>query len=124
MNFHSSPPDVIAAELKTDLLRGLEEAEAYSRQKEFGRNELREAPRQPLWRRFLEQFKDLVVWILIAAAVIAGLLGDVTDTFAILAIVLLNGLIGFFQQERAEQEAILALYMAALGMASAPANDD
>ena len=108
MNSHSSALDVIAAELKTDLLRGLEEAEAASRRKQFGPNELREAPRQPLWRRFLEQFKDLVVWILIAAAVIAGFLGDVTDTFAILAIVLLNGLIGFFQQERAEQ-AIAAL---------------
>ncbi len=108
MTFHSSTPDAIAAELKTDLARGLEESEADLRQKQLGPNELREAPRQPMWRRFLEQFKDLVVWILIVAAVIAGFLGDVTDTVAILAIVLLNGLIGFFQQERAEQ-AIAAL---------------
>ena len=108
MNFHRFAPDAIAIELKSDLHCGLEDAEASSRRKQFGPNELREAPLQPLWRRFLEQFKDLVVWILIAAAVVAGLLGDVTDTFAILAIVLLNGLIGFFQQERAEQ-AIAAL---------------
>ena len=108
MNFHSSALDAIAAELKTDLTRGLKEAEAGTRRKQFGPNELREAPRQPFWRRFLDQFKDLVVWILIAAAVIAGFLGDLTDTIAILAIVLLNGLIGFFQQERAEQ-AIAAL---------------
>lgn len=108
VNFHSSALEAIAAELKSDLARGLEEAEADSRRERLGSNELREAPRRPMWRRFLEQFKDLVVWILIAAALIAGLLGDVTDTFAILAIVLLNGLIGFFQQERAEQ-AIAAL---------------
>jgi Ca2+-transporting ATPase len=61
-----------------------------------------------MWRRFLGQFQDLVIWILIVAAVISGVMGDVTDTVAILAIVLLNGLIGFFQQERAEQ-AIAAL---------------
>jgi len=90
------------------LLCGLEEVEASSRRRQYGANELREAPRRPLWRRFLDQFKDLMVWILVAAAVIAGFLGDAMDTFAILAIVLLNGLIGFFQQERAEQ-AIAAL---------------
>lgn len=108
MIFHSVTADATATELKTDLARGLDVAEVDSRRKQHGPNELREAPRQPMWRRFLEQFKDLVVWILIAAAVIAGFLGDVTDTVAILAIVLLNGLIGFFQQERAEQ-AIAAL---------------
>ena len=59
MKFHSSTPDAIAAELRTDLNRGLEESEADLRRKQFGPNELREAPRQPVWRRFLEQFKEV-----------------------------------------------------------------
>ena len=53
--------------------------------------------------KFAAQFNQLVVWILIAAAVIAGATGDLIDTAAILAIVLLNGVLGFVQEERAEQ---------------------
>jgi Ca2+-transporting ATPase len=108
VQFHSATLPEIAAELRTDLQLGLAQTEARDRREKLGANELREAPRLPWWRRFLEQFQDFVVWILIAAAVIAGFLGDFTDTIAILAIVLLNGLIGFLQQERAEQ-AIAAL---------------
>jgi Ca2+-transporting ATPase len=79
-----------------------------------GFNELVEAPPVPLWRKFLSQFTDLVIWILIVAALISGLLGEWADTLAILAIVLLNGLLGFFQEERAEQA------LAALQKLSAP----
>ncbi|MFN0020863.1 MAG: cation-translocating P-type ATPase [Pirellulaceae bacterium] len=105
---HALTADALATELKTSLTGGLNDAEVSSRQQQFGPNELREAPPLPMWRRFLGQFQDLVIWILIVAAVISGVMGDITDTVAILAIVLLNGLIGFFQQERAEQ-AIAAL---------------
>ena len=58
----------------------------------------------PMWKRFLGQFAELIVWILIAAALIAGLLGEWLDTLAILAIVLMNGILGFLQEEKAQRE--------------------
>ena len=66
-----------------------------------GPNQLAEAPPVPMWRRFLGQFREPVIGILIVAAVIAGAMGEWVDTLAILAIVLLNGLLGFLQEERA-----------------------
>ncbi len=101
-------------ELGGDPIRGLDPTLASERLSQVGPNALREAPPKPLWKKFLAQFNELVVWILIAAAVISGVLGDVVDTIAILAIVLLNGCIGFFQEHRAERA------LAALAKLSAP----
>jgi len=56
-----------------------------------------------VWKKLAGQFSDLVIWILIVAAVIAGVIGEWVDTVAILAIVLLIGMIGFMQEERAER---------------------
>ncbi|MCA9262741.1 MAG: HAD-IC family P-type ATPase, partial [Planctomycetales bacterium] len=87
---------------------GLTTDQARQRIQQHGPNVLQEAPGIPRWRKFLGQFKELVIWILIVAAVVAGIVGEWPDTIAILAIVVLNALIGFFQEERAEQ-AIAAL---------------
>ncbi|MDZ4683752.1 MAG: cation-translocating P-type ATPase [Planctomycetaceae bacterium] len=92
--------DVVAA-LQTDVERGLAADVVAARQAEYGPNQLAEAEAEPWWRALLAQFNQLVVWILIAAAVLSGLLADVTDTVAILSIVLLNGLLGYFQEARA-----------------------
>jgi Ca2+-transporting ATPase len=100
--WHSESREEIFARLKTQEA-GVTEEEAQRRLEEYGPNELAEQPPTPLWIKFLKQFNELVIWILIVAAVIAGLAGDFVDTVAILAIVLLNGLIGFFQEARAEQ---------------------
>ena len=81
---------------------------------EHGPNQLAEEPGSPVWLRFLRQFNELMVWILIAAAIISGAVGELIDTFAILAIVLMNGVIGFVQEERAENA------LAALRKMSAP----
>jgi Ca2+-transporting ATPase len=66
-------------------------------------NRLRQAPPTPTWRRFVGQFNELVIWILIGGAVISLFLGEFVDAAAILAIVVLNGVLGFVQEERAEQ---------------------
>src|SRR5262249_43036586 len=87
---------------------GLSTEQVLCLRQKYGLNELAEPPPIPLWQKFLAQFTDLVIWILIVAAVVSGFLGEWTDTIAILAIVLLNGILGFFQEERAEQ-ALVAL---------------
>src|SRR5262245_31036417 len=100
---HSLAVEELAAALGSHLDTGLSDEQASQIRAQQGPNELQEAPPVPAWLRFLGQFKDLVIWILIVAAVVAGLTGEVADTIAILAIVLLNGVIGFIQEERAEQ---------------------
>ena len=100
---HARAVEHVISHLDVDVERGLTTAEAGQRRLRFGENRLPEAAVRPAWLKFAAQFNQLVVWILIAAAVIAGATGDLIDTAAILAIVLLNGVLGFVQEERAEQ---------------------
>lgn len=100
---HSEPLQALLGTLGVDVQSGLAADEVERRRREFGDNRLREAPRDSVWKRLWSQFSDLVIWILIVAAVISGLLGEWIDAGAILAIVVLNGLLGFFQEQRAEQ---------------------
>jgi Ca2+-transporting ATPase len=82
---------------------GLTAAEAARRLAEQGPNELQEVRSVSPLAIFIGQFKSLIVWILIIAAVVAGALGETVDAIAILAIVLLNGVIGFHQEFKAEK---------------------
>jgi Ca2+-transporting ATPase len=88
--------------LRTDLGRGLSANEALARLASDGPNELREMPPPPWWRSLLAQFNQLVIWILFAATIVSGFLGDWLEAGAIFAIVLLNGFLGFFQERKAE----------------------
>ncbi|HEY0669057.1 MAG TPA: cation-translocating P-type ATPase [Sphingobacteriaceae bacterium] len=74
----------------------------------YGLNKLEDKKKKPVWLLFLDQFKDFMILVLIAAAIISGFMGDVTDAIIILIIVLLNAVLGFVQQYRAEK-AMLAL---------------
>ncbi|TKS60899.1 MAG: HAD family hydrolase [Nitrospira sp.] len=96
-------PDKLTALLGTDSERGLAGQEVERRRTEFGPNELPEAPPPSLVKLFLSQFTSVIVWVLIGAAIVSGLLEDWLDAAAILAIVLLNGLLGFVQEFRAER---------------------
>jgi Ca2+-transporting ATPase len=100
---YAQPTEAIIGALATDRDHGLTVAEVTARLARFGPNCLSEAPPVPLWKKFLSQFKELVIWILIVAAIISGAVGAWADTAAIVAIVLLNGIIGFLQEEKAER---------------------
>ncbi|MEK6617871.1 MAG: cation-translocating P-type ATPase [Nitrospirota bacterium] len=101
--WHALSPEALAGELRTNLGMGLPESEAGRRLADLGLNELPEAPPVSPLRLFLAQFASLIVWVLIGAAAISGLLADWVDTAAILAIVVLNAALGFIQEYRAER---------------------
>ena len=93
--------DETVRELSTDLHRGLSADEVARRRQQFGWNELLEVPPIPFWKKLLQQFRELMVWLLIVAAIISGVLGDWIDAAAIFAIIALNIAISLFQEERA-----------------------
>ena len=106
---HRRLADDVVAALRTDSKRGLTDAEVRSRLERYGPNELATEKPIPAWRRFLAQFQDvLVILLLVATGISAGLWvyeRDETlpyEAIAILAVVLLNGTLGYVQQARAE----------------------
>jgi Ca2+-transporting ATPase len=100
--------------LETNPMQGLTQAEAQRRLVEYGSNELIERDRKSPWRILGEQLIAIMVVILIIAAVISALLGDYIDAVAIIVIVVLNAILGFTQEYRAEKA------MAALKKLSVP----
>lgn len=101
--WHALTPETLSRELQTDVARGLSAEEAVTRLTSHGPNELPEAPPPSPLQILLAQFSGLIVWILIGAAFISGLLQEWVDAAAILAIVVLNALLGFVQEYRAER---------------------
>lgn len=100
MDWHLKHHDEVLR-LTESTAEGLTTAEAAARLSLHGPNELQVKKKTPLWLLFLNQFKDVMIIILVAAAVISGVVGDLTDTIVILIIVLLNAIIGFVQEYRA-----------------------
>ncbi|MCR8641722.1 calcium-translocating P-type ATPase, SERCA-type [Paenibacillus sp. N1-5-1-14] len=88
---------------KVDPHKGLEWEEAKGRREEAGYNELSEGPTVSPITLFLNQFKDFMVLILMAATLISGLLGEYMDAITIVAIIIINGVLGFIQEFRAER---------------------
>ncbi|MBW7850503.1 MAG: HAD-IC family P-type ATPase [Rhodospirillales bacterium] len=91
----------VADRLGSDLRRGLVEDEVRRRQAAFGPNRLPEEKIRPAWLRLAEQFRSVLILVLIGAAVLAGLVGDLLDMIVILAVVAFNALLGFYQERRA-----------------------
>ncbi len=100
---HALPIEDVLDRLAVDPGRGLSDDEVALRQKAAGLNQLAEPRISPGFWRFARQFLEPVIGILLAAAILSGFLGDWIDTLAILAIVLLNGVLGFVQEERARR---------------------
>ena len=117
---HREPAEAVLTALGSDATDGLSQAEAERRLAEHGPNRLKSAPETPWWRHLLEQFQNFLVIILLVATVISmaeWLLQDPRESalpyeaIVILAIVVLNALLGFFQEARAERsvKALMAL---------------
>lgn len=112
MQWHTGKPEEIMEKLGSSPL-GLAATEAQNRLRVHGPNELTEKAKKTLFMMFLDQFKDFMILVLIAAAVIAGVIGEASDTIAIIVIVVLNAVIGFVQEYRAEKAMELLKKMSA-----------
>jgi Ca2+-transporting ATPase len=102
-SWHGADVGAVARQLDTDPVAGLSNAQASSRLAEFGPNSLRAKKKKTPLVLFLEQFKDFMIVVLIASAIVAGVIGEMADTIAIVVIVALNAMIGFVQEYRAEK---------------------
>jgi P-type Ca2+ transporter type 2C len=103
MKFHEMSESDIEKSLDTNFSDGLSDKQAELRIKQQGYNELQEGEKQSALLLFFSQFKDFMVLVLLAATFISGLLGEYIDAIAIIAIVLINGILGFFQERKAEK---------------------
>ncbi len=113
-HWHCLDREGAAAHLDTDLNAGLSADVAASRLAQAGPNVLQEAARRSPFAMLVSQFTDFMILVLIAAAVVAGFIGEPQDTIAIVVIVFLNGIMGFVQEYRAERA------MAALKQMASP----
>lgn len=103
MMFHEMKEEDVEKVLNTDVNQGLTASDVEKKRKQFGWNELQEGEKQSALMLFISQFKDFMVLVLLAATLISGLLGEYIDAIAIIAIVLINGFLGFFQERKAEK---------------------
>jgi P-type Ca2+ transporter type 2C len=101
--WYATPVQDAVRDLDVDPATGLSPVEAQRRLERYGPNRLAEAPKEPRWRAFLRQFQDLLIVILLIAAVVSLLVSREWETpIAIVVVVLLNATIGFVQESKAE----------------------
>ncbi|MDM7830279.1 cation-translocating P-type ATPase [Cellulomonas edaphi] len=98
---YAEDPDAVLRALRSSA-DGLTDEQSAARLAQVGPNRLPEAPRRPALLRFLSHFDDVLVYILLAAAVLKALLGDWVDFAVILAVAVINALVGFIQEGRAD----------------------
>ena len=98
----------VSEKLHTDTEKGLSSSEVSKRYETYGRNELKAKPKKTLLAKFIEQFKDFMIIVLIIAAIVSGIVGvqqgeGIADTFIILIVVIVNAIIGVAQESKAEK---------------------
>ena len=107
--WHTKNIKEIERELRTNINTGLGDKDVQIRQDEFGKNKIEEGKKESLFVKFLNQFKDFMIIILIIAAIISAIVsyiegtGDYFDSIIIIAIVVFNGIMGLIQEAKAEK---------------------
>ena len=107
--WYTKSVEEVARDLRTNLKVGLREKDIEEREKQFGKNKIREAKKEGLLVKFIKQFNDFMIIILIIAAIVSAIVsymegtGDYLDSIIIIAIVFFNGLMGLIQETKAEK---------------------
>ena len=110
MNYYSESSENVVKKLSSDITRGLSKAQAEEKQEQYGKNKLREKKKKTNLQRFVDQFKDVMILILIAAAAVSfviacteGNLKAFFEPLLILGIVIVNAIMGVMQESKAEK---------------------
>ena len=108
INWYHEEVEAIVKELHTDIQNGLTKQQVEINREKFGKNELQAKKKKSLFIKFLEQFKDFMIIVLIIAAIVSGAVGiaegeGITDTVIILIVVIVNAIIGVAQENKAEK---------------------
>jgi Ca2+-transporting ATPase len=101
--WHTKTRETVLQELGVDAGQGLSDAEAAARLARYGPNRLKGKKKKTLLAMFLEQMKDMLIYVLLGAAVITIAVGEYMDAAIILAVIILNGIIGVLQEHKAEK---------------------
>lgn len=101
--FYTLSTQELEDKFKVSACTGLTKEDAKSRREKYGDNRLSEEKKRPWWISFAEQFQDFMVLVLLGATLISAFLGEYTDAITILIIVLVNAVLGFVQEYKAEQ---------------------
>jgi len=103
MNWHKQKSEEVLKNLGTCREKGLTDLEAKERLERYGPNELKEKPKEGFLSKLIDQFSDFLVLILIAAALFSILIGEIRDSIVIISIVIINALLGIYQEAKAEK---------------------
>ncbi len=101
--WHSTEAEEVLKKMESDADNGLKSEEAKERLAKYGKNELPKGKKRSWWMRLLMQFHNVLIYVLMAAAIITGLMEHYIDMWVILGVVIVNALIGFIQEGKAEQ---------------------
>ena len=102
-NWHAMTVDEVTGALAADTARGLSAAEAAARHARYGPNALRSAPPTPWWNLLLGQFTDGLILVLLGAALLSLLIGEVEEAVFIAVLLVFNGVLGFWQERQAQR---------------------
>ncbi len=103
MNWYKQEKGEVLKNLGTNIEKGLTDSEVQNRLEIYGTNELMEKPKESFFSKIMEQFSDFLVLILIAAALFSILIGEIRDSIVILSVVVINALLGIYQESKAEK---------------------
>lgn len=103
LNWYNKSINAVSQELQVQAEEGLSSDEVSKRLEKHGLNELKEAEKESLFMRIINQLKDFLVLILIGASILSGIVGEISDAIVIIAIVIVNAILGVVQEGKAEQ---------------------